>query len=115
MKNVILSGPFRGRRILLRRGVPVICLGRRQYLPMTPPSLRQATVLYVRWTPSAVSGWARGLAGSLLGRSMQFSAIQSAHRIAVFHCRLHFIDGSTALARLDEKMFLSLSALLDTN
>ena len=113
MKSVILSGPFRGRRIILHRGAPAISLGKRQFLSLAPPTLRRAEVLYIRWTSSAVSGWGRGLAGSLLGRSMQYSAIQSAHRIPVFHCRLQFLDGSISLARLNEKTFLSLSALVE--
>ena len=113
MTNRILSGPFKGRRIALRSGVPTVLLNLRQSLPLTRETVAQVQVLYIHWRPGAVSGWGRGLAGALLGPTMHFSAIRSAHRIPTFHCRNRFHDGSLALARLDERMFLALAAVID--
>jgi len=113
MKNRVLSGRFQGRPIIRRRGTPAIALGLRQTLPLTCDHVERMQVLYIHWRPCAVSGWGRGLAGSLLGRTMQLSAIRSAHRIPTFTCRLHFHDGSVALIRVDEPTFLSLSAAVE--
>jgi len=110
MTNRILAGPLKGKRIVWRRGVPTVALNLRQHLPLTHETVAQMQVLYIHWRPGAVSGWGRGLAGSLLGRTMQLSAVRSARRIPTFHCRLRFHGGSIALARLDERMFLALSA-----
>lgn len=112
-QNTVLSGRFKGKRIVLRNDVPAIALTLRQTLPLTRDNVEHMQVLYIHWRPSAVNGWGRGLAGSLLGRTMQISAIRSAHRIPTFHCRFHFNDGSIALARLDEPMFLALSTVLE--
>ena len=112
-QNTVLSGRFKGKRIVLRDGAPAILLNLRQTLPLTHDNVERMQVLYIHWRPSAVNGWGRGLAGSLLGRTMQISAIRSAHRIPTFNCRFHFNDGSIALARLDEAMFHALSTALE--
>lgn len=113
MKNCVVSGRFKGRRIIARRGVPVIVLGLGQSLPLTDQTVARMQVVHSHRRPSAVSGWGRGLVGSLLGRTMQFAAIQSARRIHTFYCRLQFRDGSTSLIRLEERMFLTLSAAVE--
>ena len=110
MKNRVISGRFKGKPITLRRETPVIVLGLRQTLPLTGDNVERMQVLYIHWRPGALSGWGRGLAGSLLGRTMALSAIRSAHRIPTFTCRLHFHDGSITLIRVDEPTFLALSA-----
>jgi len=115
MSNRVLAGRFKGRRIVLRRGVPAVVLGLRQSLPLTQETVAQMQVLYIHWRPGALSGWGRGLAGGLLGRTLYFSAIRSARRIPTFTCRLHFRDGSVALVRLEERLFLALSAVADVN
>lgn len=112
MKNTVLAGCFKGKRIVLQGGIPAIALGWRQFLPLTSQTVAHMETLYIHWRPSALSGWSRGLAGSLLGRTMQLSAIRSAHRIPTFHCRLQFRDGSVALVRLDEPLFLALHGVL---
>lgn len=114
MKNRVLAGRFKGRPVVLRRGVPAIALGWGQTLPLTAQTVAHMETLYIHWRPGAVSGWGRGLAGGLLGSTMRLSAIRSAHRIPAFTCRLRFHDGGIALVRLNERMFLTLSAAMET-
>lgn len=113
MKNIVLEGKYKGKKIMGGTGYVVIPTGVFKSVKLNKETVKKSEVITDEHAKSAASGVARGIVGgALLGPVGLIGGALSAKDKSIYHIAIEWQDGETSLLKVDGNVYRNLTRLL---
>ena len=113
MKNIVIEGKYKGKRIVSGSNFVVIATGFFKSVKLTPDTVKDYEVITDEHRKSAGSGIARGIVGgALLGPVGLIGGALSGKNKSEYHVAIEWMDGERSLINIDGKTYKALTRKL---